>query len=160
MAASTPPERKRISSLSVVALCAVAITFDGLQMLFALTAAVPVVGIAIAVVFGWLIAFTAYITFWLWYKLMGIDLLDNILRKGMAMGLTFICEMILSILPGITIGVVAMIFVVRAEDKLFNAKQREALLQAIKAYERGGAREVFAERRQIMQQYREMEEAA
>lgn len=67
----------------------------------------------------------ASLTFYLWYKMRGVGLSDSAKRFAVYVA-GFLLELIpiLNTLPGLTLSTALMIVIVRAEDKVENAKNK------------------------------------
>src|SRR5262249_41893025 len=140
------------------AMVAVALMFDGFQILCDLTILIPVIGFIIAWLIGLVITILAFIVFWIWGKLVNTNLLDSALKYGLVKIILFVGPYILdgifNAIPGITLSTVATIIVVWLEDRSLNKEQQETLLEGYKAYrERGGVRGVTAAAEVLGQKY-------
>ena len=111
-------EKKRLSEATKALMVAVAIFFDGLQLLIQI---IPVVGQILSI----LISIFASLTFYLWFKINNINFV-NPKRAGYLAG-GFLIELtpLLNILPAWTLAVVLLI-------RNSNAKKKAPKLDIIK----------------------------
>ncbi|MDP6388187.1 MAG: hypothetical protein QGG63_02855 [Candidatus Pacebacteria bacterium] len=108
-------KRQRIGNMEGGLMIAAAGVIDGVQFLFNLI-----------VVIGWIIVpfigISAWLMFYLWYKLKGINFLDSGARLAITICTGALLEIIpvLNAFPAWTISVAIMFFIVRFEDNVFN----------------------------------------
>lgn len=110
-----PTPRKRISNFQAVALISLSVVFDLLSL-------IPIV--------DWIVLILYWIIFPIWFKLLGISLLQA--RKMGSLMVTSVIEAIpfVSMLPGFTVSTILIIKNVRKEDKRYNAAQAADIFQA------------------------------
>lgn len=86
-------ENKSLNNTTIGLMVGVALFFDTLQALLTF------------IMMGWLVTPVAYGTFWLWFKMKGLDFFT--LKRAPSMGVGFFIEMIpgLDVLPSITYNV-------------------------------------------------------
>lgn len=84
-----PNEKKGLSGTTITLMVSTALLFDVLQILLAF------------ILLGWLIIPVAYLTFWLWFKMQGINFFS--FRRAPTLGIGFFLEFIsVGIIPSIT----------------------------------------------------------
>lgn len=118
--------RERISLTTLAFLSGVAFFFDMLQALLN----VALVGL----VLNFFINIIAWLTFYLWFKLLGISLIDSGIRKAAVMWCGMFLEFvpIFNTLPVWTATIVLTAFIVRWEDAAHNRKVRAEEAQSAK----------------------------
>lgn len=122
-----PPSEKKqtIGTFTAMALVGVAILFDGLQIIatFLHILPIPLVATALATLIPFYISIVAQMIFFMWFALLGVNANagNRVFSKRffIAMG-TFIAEFVplINALPVITVSVISLIAVSRAEDAL------------------------------------------
>lgn len=110
----------RVGSWMTALLVSAALLIDLLQFLVSFLHVVPWIGNAIAFVVGTFLSFVAYISFGVWFALLGINYFagKRAALKILTILATFGIELVplLNMFPAITAGVITMIIVSRMED--------------------------------------------
>lgn len=116
-------KRKRIGNMQGALMIGVAGVIDFVQGL--LTAGF------IGVIVSTFISIFAWLTFYFWFKLNGINMLDSGVRKIITLLCGAFIEMlpVINVLPAWTISVVIMLFIVRSEDVIFNKTGKNIKIQ-------------------------------
>ncbi len=123
--------RERISLITLSFLSGTALFFDFLQ---------AILNVAfIGIVLNFLINIIAWLTFYLWFKLLGVGLIDSGIRKAVIMWGGMLLELIpiFNTLPVWTATIALTAFIVRWEDVAHN--------RAVRAEEEQRAKEILAE---------------
>ncbi len=118
--------RERISLTTLSFLSSAALFFDFLQ---------AILNIAfIGVILNFLINVTAWLTFYLWFKLLDVGLIDSGIRKAVVMWGGMFLELIpiFNTLPVWTATIVLTAFIVRWEDAAHNKAIRAEEVQQVK----------------------------
>lgn len=119
------PPRERIDKSSALLM---AITVIGLEVFQGLVGALPIAG----VILGPLVGFLIWFTFFIWLKLHGVTMGDNVKRMiVMLVGFFFEMIPIVGILPIWTATIIITIALVRNEDKKKIKKFTEAKQVAV-----------------------------
>lgn len=140
----------RIKMVVTISMISIAVFFDGLQFLATFLNVIPGLGVMV----GWFLGALAEIGFAVWFLLLGAWQGPG--GKGYAVRLlimmgTVITELapLIQALPAITLGVLALIFVVRAEDELGIKKiselkdmERTAMARVVAARQRVAERDI------------------
>lgn len=117
---------QRIGNTTAVMMICVALFFDALQIL----ATVAVIGVVI----GPLVSLFAFLTFFTWFKIKGIPFVAGRKRVGVWV-LTGLAEFLplLGAIPAVTLGIIAVILITKAEDKALSEERQQQLYQLIRA---------------------------
>jgi len=113
-------KKERIGFGSSFLLYSTAMVVDLAQLFLGMIALIPFLGAMIFLMFNTALAITAWLTFFLWYKLLGIGFLDGtfLARKvAVFLGSAFVELTPLGVFPVWTLTVFFLIAIVRAEDK-------------------------------------------
>lgn len=143
-------KKPRVGIITAWLMITAALVCDILQVALASFAAISTLG-AIFIPFSWALSFSAFVSFWLWFMLLGVNYLDrNASARVLTMVLAFAVEWVpvLNLIPAITLGVAAVIFTSRHADQrsgLFaKAHKRYAAMDAEKrALREAAARRAF-----------------
>lgn len=121
-----PEKRRRIGNIVAFFLVPAALLIDATQFLFYLIGLIPFIGQVAALIFPPLIAVMAWIMFYLWFKLLGVDFMDGLMRKAVLMFSTAFSEMVplVNAMPLWTLGIILMIAIVRVEDAVYNKQHQ------------------------------------
>ncbi len=116
-----PEKIDRIPKSTAMLMVGTAIFFDTLQMFLNFI----LIGFILNPV---LVTPIASLTFYLWYKMRGVGLSDSAKRFAVYVA-GFLLELIpiLNTLPGLTLSTLIMVMIVRAEDKVENAKNKSKI---------------------------------
>jgi hypothetical protein len=112
-----------------------ALFFDVSQIIIHLLDFIPWVGFILSIIPSALISIFAWLTFYVWYQIRNVGLFESLVKKGAQGQLTKrfsatiskklatwvgvgFAEILVGFLPGLTIGVIIMYFIVLADDKL------------------------------------------
>lgn len=117
----------RIGMLTAGLLVGVALLFDGAQGLVTLIASVPL--LQSVILMAWYLSGLAFVLFLLWFKFLGVDYLErnaNVKLITIVLAFAFESVPIVSMIPALTLGVVAMILVTRYEDGEMGLMNRAA----------------------------------
>ncbi len=110
-----PKKEQRIGILSAIMMVALAFLFDVFQFLATFLNIVPGLGVALCLY----ISMLSFSAFFVWFALKGVDYLDrNGAVKLIVIIATTVTELIplVDALPAITLGVLSLIIITRAED--------------------------------------------
>lgn len=110
--------RERISLATLSFLAATAALFDTLQAIFN----IAIIGVVLNV----FVDVCAWLTFYLWLKLLGVGLIDSGIQKAVILWVGMFLELIpvFNTLPVWTATVVLTAFIVRMEDAAHNRRVR------------------------------------
>ncbi|MEK9161064.1 MAG: hypothetical protein AAB440_03480 [Patescibacteria group bacterium] len=121
----TVPSGGHISTPVALLMIMVAVGFDGIQFIATFFHVIPLLGTAAALVITWFAGFVAQVVFMLWFALLHVD--GSSKAKAFAIRMlihmsTFVVELIpvINAIPAITLGVIAIIIVSRAQEALGN----------------------------------------
>lgn len=103
--------KKRINAITAGAMIFVALALDLSGLLLDTL-------FFFAPIFGFIISFIAWILFAIWFLLLGIGLLSARRLAAFGSGIVIEAVPVLNMLPGITVSVVAIIIMVKLEDRL------------------------------------------
>jgi hypothetical protein len=114
-------KRDRLGTFQAVLLNATAIIIDALQLVLGL--------MIIGFVLNTLITVMAWLSYFLWYKLLDISFIDAGLRKAVLFMGTGLIEVIPFIngIPTWTLSVILMILIVRHEDARYNKERKDSV---------------------------------
>jgi len=118
-------KRQRISVPVALLMVALALIFDGLQDLALFVNVIPAVGTVIDFIFSEMIAWLAAIIFFVWFAVLGVNYGGKKAALKLLISLSsFIVELIplIDALPAITVGVVSLIIITRAEDSVVSGR--------------------------------------
>lgn len=124
--------RYRVSNVSLGFMLALAVVFDLLQFLLTLT----VVGALFTLLFG----FVGFIIYAIWFLILGVNYIQG--RKAAAKLGTLIATWVvefmplLNALPSMTVGVLLIALISRAEDRATFKEEQEAVAQEAKWMQR------------------------
>ncbi len=106
----------KLTTLTAGLMITVAVIFDIIQALLDLLHFIPLVGNIFAIISTSLLSVFAWLTFYLWMKIKGIDFASP--KRSLSLGGGFIFELIpiLNALPGWTLAVILIIGSMRAEE--------------------------------------------
>jgi ribosomal protein L25 (general stress protein Ctc) len=119
----------RIGTLTASLLVGTALIFDALQGLVTLVASVPIPPLQPIIVLAWYLSGLAFTIFLLWFKFLGVNYLDrnaNVKLLTIILAFAFESVPIVSMIPALTLGVVAMIVISRYEDGEMGLMNRAA----------------------------------
>lgn len=113
-------KRGRIPGHVAFLMYAVAFAIDILQGLLML--------LFIGLFVNWLISVFAWLLFWLWFHIQGVDFFDKVLRFVVMAGASFL-EILpfFNAIPTWTFMVILMVLIVRHEDRKYNKQLRHLL---------------------------------
>lgn len=115
---------KKISNTSAGLMLSVAALYDAVQALLAFF----VIGLFV----NWIITIFAFLTFFTWFKIKGVQLAN--LKKSAVLGLGSFLELTpANFIPGWTVSVAIIIAITRTEDRLLSKKRQEELNQIFTA---------------------------
>ncbi len=123
-------KRNRVTKTTIVLMVSTAILFDAIQVLFLL---IPFLGWLVAAI----ISIYAWLTFYVWMSIKGWGMSDSVKKITVAWLFPFLETIpILNVLPVWTLRVIMQLFIVKAEDVLYNATQGKVDLEKMdKFYE-------------------------
>lgn len=116
--------RNRFGAFQKPLLLATAISLDLIQALLSL--------LVVGVVLNGVVSLFAWLSYYLWYKVLDIGFLDVGVRKILTFMGGGLLEMIpiVNTLPSWTISVILIIFIVAREDALYNKERKHKLAEA------------------------------
>lgn len=118
-AANDNARKARIGTLLALLMITVAVIFDGVQFVATFLHVIPVVGNAAAFIVTWYVGIVAQFIFFLWFTLLGASTNRNLGLRMLVYISTFVSELVplINALPAITLGVIALILLSRAEER-------------------------------------------
>ena len=123
--------RRRVSNIQGVFMIAVAGVVDGIQFLLNF---IPIMGW----IFSALVSVFAFLLFYLWFKLNGVTFMESIL-KFIIRFVVMVLEIIpvLNFLPLWFLSTIIMIFIIKAEDTLYNKTGKDVkIAKVLKKYKK------------------------
>lgn len=112
----TQEKKQRISTLTAMLMIALAIFFDLLQI--AGSFFIPLLGLGLVIC--WAVSFISFVTFGLWFAFQGVNPGDKNFAVRMLIYMSSVIVELtpfIDALPAITLGVIALIVLTRAEDE-------------------------------------------